>query len=94
MATREIGLQVIALGGGRHLVSDAVDSRVGFSRVAQLGQRIERGQPLALVHAANEASAEAAQRQLLACMEIGEVPLTTAPAIMLERLAEPGVTRM
>jgi thymidine phosphorylase len=87
MATRDIGLQVIALGGGRHLVSDAVDSRVGFSQIAQLGQRIERGQPLALVHAANEATAEAAKHQLLAFIEIGEVPLANAPALMLERLA-------
>ena len=93
MATRDIGLLVIALGGGRHLVSDEVDMRVGFSQVAQLGQRVERGQLLALVHAANEAAAEAAQHQLLACMEIGEVPLATAPALMLERLVETDIAR-
>lgn len=89
MATRDIGLQVIALGGGRHIASDVVDARVGFSQVAQLGQRVERGQPLAWVHAADEQAADAAQGQLLSFIEIAEVPLSTASALMLERLVEP-----
>jgi thymidine phosphorylase len=88
MATRDIGLQIIALGGGRQLASDAVDARVGFSQVVQLGQRVERGQMLAMVHAADDSSADAAQRRLLALIEIGEAPLKTAPVLMIERLAE------
>ena len=88
MATRDIGLQVIALGGGRHVTSDVVDARVGFSQVVQVGQRVERGQMLALVHATDESSAVGAQRRLLALLEIGEVPLKTAPVLMIERLAE------
>jgi thymidine phosphorylase len=88
MATRDIGLQIIAMGGGRHLASDTVDARVGFSHVVKLGQRVEHGQMLALVHAADESSAQAAQCRLLPLIEIGDMPLKTAPVLMIERLAE------
>ena len=58
-ATRGIGLAVIELGGGRRRANDRIDPRVGCSDVVSLGQRFERGDRLATVHAA---SAEAAAR--------------------------------
>jgi thymidine phosphorylase len=88
MATRDIGLEVIALGGGRHLASDSVDARVGFSRVVQIGQRVEPGHLLARVHAADDATADAAQSRLLALITIGELEVHEQP-LMLERLAQP-----
>jgi thymidine phosphorylase len=88
MATREIGLQVIALGGGRRVASDAVDARVGFSQVTQRGQRVEAGEVLAWVHASNEDAADAAQRNFLALIEIGEEAPRVAPALMIERISE------
>ena len=42
MATRDIGLLVIALGGGRRQASDAVDLLVGFTQFVQLGQRVDK----------------------------------------------------
>ena len=89
MDTRAIGLQVIALGGGRHLASDNVDARVGFSQVVALGQRIEIGQLLARVHAADEAAADAAQGLLPALFDISEVAPDASSSLLLERLAEP-----
>jgi thymidine phosphorylase len=85
MATRDIGLQVIALGGGRHLATDAVDPRVGFSHFAQIGQRMERGSLLARVHAADAPAAEVARRTLLEQIEVGEEP-AEMQAVMLQRL--------
>lgn len=85
MATRDIGLQVIALGGGRHMASDGIDARVGFSQVVQVGQRVEPGMVLAVVHAADEAAADAAARQLLQLISIGEEPVP-AQRVMLEKL--------
>jgi thymidine phosphorylase len=85
MATRDIGLQVIALGGGRHQATDTVDPRVGFSSFAQIGQHVERGSVLAVVHAADEAAADAAVRQLQRLMAIGEAPVGASP-IMLRRV--------
>ncbi len=86
MATRDIGLEVIALGGGRHLASDSVDARVGFSQVVQIGQRVEPGQLLARVHAADDAAADASRRQLLTLIEVAEFAVPAKP-LMLERLA-------
>jgi len=59
MATRAIGLEIIHLGGGRHVASDPIDHRVGLTQVVGIGQRVEQGDPLAIVHAANYQSAEA-----------------------------------
>jgi len=85
MRTREIGLEVIALGGGRHKATDMVDARVGYSCVAQRGQRVERGDLLAVVHAADEQAAELARGRLLNLVSIGEQPVEVASP-MLERV--------
>ena len=58
--TRELGLAVIELGGGRRVASDAIDHRVGLSQLLGRGARADRATPLCLVHAADEASFERA----------------------------------
>ena len=70
--TREIGLGVIALGGGRRFTSDKVDHSVGFTKLLPLGSKVEKGQPLAFVHAQSDDSAAAAMKALCVCYEIGE----------------------
>jgi len=60
MDVRAIGVAVVALGGGRTKPGDAVDPRVGLSQVRPLGAQLQTGQPLAVVHAADETSAAAA----------------------------------
>jgi thymidine phosphorylase len=72
MATREIGLIVVELGGGRRQAGDAVDHRVGLSEMRGTGQRVAAGAPLAVVHAANAQQAQAAAQQLLRCVQIGD----------------------
>ena len=82
VATRDIGLAVIELGGGRRQASDAVDHRVGISQVVGIGQRIERGEALALVHAASAAAADSACARLAKLMELGDEPPAAAPALV------------
>jgi thymidine phosphorylase len=77
MATRDIGLLVVELGGGRHKASDAVDPRVGFTQFAQVGQRVEAGEVLAVVHAADAGSAEQTRQALLPLIEL----VDQAPAL-------------
>ncbi|MEN2475274.1 thymidine phosphorylase [Burkholderia sp. GS2Y] len=48
---RALGLAVVALGGGRMRAEDAIDTRVGLSALAEIGQRVDAGQPLGYVHA-------------------------------------------
>jgi thymidine phosphorylase len=85
MATRDIGVLVVELGGGRRLVGDRVDHRVGVSGVLSLGSRVEAGEPLAIVHAADTASAQAAAARLSALIDIVETAPALRPAV-LERI--------
>jgi thymidine phosphorylase len=63
---RALGQCVVQLGGGRRRPGDAVDPRVGLSAVLPLQTRVQAGQPVAVVHAASEAAAEQACRDVLA----------------------------
>ncbi|WKB55045.1 thymidine phosphorylase [Eleftheria terrae] len=58
--TRALGIVVVQLGGGRRRSEDRIDPAVGLSALAPVGAVLERGTPVALVHAANPASADAA----------------------------------
>jgi thymidine phosphorylase len=82
MATRDIGLLIIELGGGRHRASDAVDARVGFTQFVQTGQRLEVGDVIATVHAADAAAARMAQQALLPHIHIADQPPVLAPALI------------
>jgi thymidine phosphorylase len=85
VATRDLGLACIELGGGRHKADDPVDPRVGFTQVAAPGDRVEAGAALALVHAANESDADRVCNLLVDAFAIAdEVP--KAPPILVARV--------
>lgn len=79
--TRELGLAVVELGGGRRNAGDAIDHRVGLSQIAALGQRIEPGQPLLRLHAANRADGEAVSKRLRRAFTLGETPVEEPPLV-------------
>jgi thymidine phosphorylase len=81
-ATRDIGLAVVQLGGGRRMAADRIDHRVGFSDVVAIGRRVQPGEPLARVHAAHEADAEAAAATLQRCIVIGDAPGEPPPLLI------------
>jgi thymidine phosphorylase len=64
----------MSLGAGRERKEDQVDHAVGVVCRAKRGDRAERGEPLAEVHARDEATAEMAVAALLSAYEIGEEP--------------------
>ncbi|OHV80558.1 thymidine phosphorylase [Ensifer sp. LCM 4579] len=70
--TRELGMAVIALGGGRTRPDDRIDHRVGLSRLAPLGTKVEKGQPIALVHAADGSQAEAVRQRIASLYTIAD----------------------
>jgi thymidine phosphorylase len=88
MATREIGLLVVELGGGRRRASDAVDPRVGLSDIASIGQPVEAGALLTTVHAADPASAEAAGKRLLQLIDVSDTESPITP-VLIDRLVAP-----
>ncbi|ARM86582.1 thymidine phosphorylase [Rhizobium sp. CIAT894] len=78
---RGIGITVIDLGGGRRHPKDRIDHRVGFSELLPLGTRVSAGDPIALVHAADEAAAEKAAAALAAHYRITEEKPEQTPVI-------------
>jgi thymidine phosphorylase len=82
--TRELGLAVIELGGGRRVASDRIDHRVGLSALLGKGDRVERSTPLCLVHAADEAGFAKAAAMVKSAYAVGEQP--GQPSTVLARV--------
>ena len=70
MDTRQIGLAVVAMGGGRRKPSDRIDHAVGFSDFIALGEKADKNKPLAVVHARTLTQYEEAKEQLLSAIKI------------------------
>lgn len=62
--TRGLGMCVVQLGGGRTRSEDAIDHAVGFTQLKRIGEFVEKGEPLAFVHARNDNQVELAKREL------------------------------
>jgi thymidine phosphorylase len=81
MQTREVGLAVVSLGGGRINASDAIDYRVGFSAFAEMGQEVTKGMPLATIHARNEDEWNSAARSLVEAISVSPEKPKVMPTI-------------
>jgi thymidine phosphorylase len=79
-----LGYVVIHLGGGRKQLQDKLDLSVGFEMLVRIGDRVEKGQPLARVFAKADALTEI-KRDLLAAIAIGDESVHP-PALIVERL--------
>ena len=79
--TRAVGNAIIELGGGRREVGQKLDLSVGFSNIAGTGARLDAETPLAVIHAASEADAETAERNLLQAFSIAESAVAERPVI-------------
>jgi thymidine phosphorylase len=80
--TRGVGLAVVTLGGGRRRAADPVDHAVGLTNLASLGQHLEKSDPIATVHARDEAAADAAAREVLTAYCLGAAAEGDRPAVI------------
>ncbi|TNC11071.1 thymidine phosphorylase [Methylobacterium terricola] len=71
IATRDVGVAVIGLGGGRTRPQDAIDHAVGLTGLAGVGDEVGPERPLAWVHARSEAEAARAEAAIVAAYSIG-----------------------
>ncbi len=81
-----LGLAVVALGGGRMVETDKVDPAVGLTQVVRLGQTVNAGQPLAVVHAARPDAADRAARTVRDAITIGQATDFEVPDLIRERV--------
>ncbi len=80
--SREIGIAVVALGGGRTKPEDVIDHSVGITGLVPVGAETSKGEALATVHAASATQADAAEAAVLAAYTIGETkPRTRRPVL-------------
>lgn len=79
-----LGMAVVNLGGGRKVQTDLVDPSVGLSDVVRLGTKIRTGDRLCQVHAADDASADAAAAAVRAAIGLGDSPF--AEPLILEAI--------
>lgn len=84
MDAEALGHVVVALGGGRLIESDSVDPAVGLSDVVRLGARIEKGQPLAVVHAARPMQADRAVAAVRKAITLGDA--AAIPDLIVEHV--------
>jgi pyrimidine-nucleoside phosphorylase len=72
MDAETIGRASLLLGGGRQTADDAVDFAVGLSGIKKIGERVEKDEPLFVVHARNDPTLRSALPLLEQAVEIDE----------------------
>ncbi|MCB0879706.1 MAG: thymidine phosphorylase [Thermoleophilia bacterium] len=82
-----VGLAAMSLGAGRRTKDDAIDHAVGVVLGATVGEHVEEGQTLLVVHARDETAARTAADTILARTKIdpGVVPRPAAESVIIER---------
>jgi thymidine phosphorylase len=73
MQTRDIGLSIVGLGGGRTSNEQCIDHSVGFDCIHPIGTHVCKGDLLAKVHANTKESAELASQQYIDALEYSNI---------------------
>ena len=69
-----VGQAALHLGAGRRTKEDEIDHSVGIVCLRKPGDRVAEGEPLAEIHAADEAAADEAARELLDAYTLADEP--------------------
>jgi thymidine phosphorylase len=82
MDARQVGIAVVALGGGRSHADDAIDPSVGLTDVVDVGTAVRAGSLLCVVHAASDADADQAIEILQRAIRIEDGAPADRPTII------------
>jgi thymidine phosphorylase len=69
---RELGMAVVGLGGGRSVPGAAIDHSVGISELVELGDVVDKGQNLLMLHANDDEAWQAAAKQIQQAIKLDE----------------------
>ncbi len=89
---RRLGRAIVALGGGRNAVEDAVDPSVGFVITVKPGDPVRAGEPIASVFARDAAGIALGMAALAEAVVIGEEGRRTP--LVSHRITAKGVERL
>jgi thymidine phosphorylase len=76
-----VALAALRLGAGRVKAADGVDHAVGFSDLVKVGERVEIGSVLCVIHANDEAALAAAREMMTKAITVGDAVGVTAKLI-------------
>jgi len=76
-----LGNAIIELGGGRRAMADELDLSVGLTGVAPIGTFVDKGRPLAIVHASSGNTADLAAAMIRDACELSDSPPAARPVI-------------
>ena len=79
MNTMALGLAAQAMGAGRLTADDKLDYSVGFVLQVRIGDRVEAGTPLCVLHAKSEEDADRAEAAVRAAITFGQEPCGRVP---------------
>ena len=77
-----VGIAALELGAGRARKDDTIDHAVGVVCLRKRGDAVERGEPIAEVHARTDEAAAAAADVVLGAYELGEEPPEHRPIVL------------
>ncbi len=86
--TRGLGFAVVALGGGRTRPQDAIDHAVGLTALAGLGQMTSPDAPLAMLHARDAATWDAAAARVRASYVVDSLAPAAPGPLVTARITE------
>ncbi|MBQ8082173.1 MAG: thymidine phosphorylase [Clostridia bacterium] len=90
MDTAALGLAAQGMGAGRKTKEDVIDPAVGFVMRARLGGRVRPGDPIATLHARDEASLAAAAEAIRKAVVLSDAPVQK-PALIHAVITQDGM---
>ncbi|GHF30389.1 thymidine phosphorylase [Kordiimonas sediminis] len=75
MQTRDIGMLIVAMGGGRTRPEDSVDHSVGIDHLVNRGCKVGKGDRLCTIYAKTEDMAEHCRDKLLSFIAVEDTPV-------------------
>jgi len=77
-----VGRACIVLGAGRKKTEDPVDFAVGISDLVKIGDKVEKGQPLLMIHANDKHRMAEAEKLLDTAFKFSAGPVSKSPAVL------------
>lgn len=82
MQAEKLGMASLALGAGRKTKNDVIDPSAGIVLKKKPGDRVEAGEPIAVLHTCDKTRIDAAIEILKGSLQIGEEPPEQKPLIL------------
>ena len=79
--TRELGLILIELGGGRKQVSDKINYGVGYDSVISVGEKIDSTKPLLQLHSNTKDDSKELEERIKDCFIISDKEMKKLPQV-------------